>query len=334
MTEIDLHIKSLLDKKDLQNPKSFEDLGYCFFGPLLFNFFIWLKPSLKNCDKLLFNSREGNFLIEIYKLFKDKFLLPNYTYFLTSRKISTISTIFEEKDIYDTFKLHRYSGTLSSLLKDRFGIDVKVENDYLIDTKVEIPDLSLYSTDIIKNANRVRKEYEIYVKKIIGNSQNIIMIDSGFQGTTQYNIEKAFGIKCAGRYITYKGNLPLKNTEGFCDFNKTNFKDNIIFFESVFTDEIGTYIDIFDGKFVNENIETSFYKEKQKVIEGIKEFINEMFLIFDIVGFDIKSVNYEYSDFIFNLMCKKDFIKNKSLFDIFSHDNYYVRNTIKKVNRK
>ena len=34
-----------------------------------------------------------------------------------------------------------------------------------------------------------------------------------------------------------------------------------------------------------------------------------------------------------NLMCKKDYIKNDSLFDIFFHDNYYSRDSIKKLDR-
>ena len=61
MTQIDNYTKLLLDKKDLQNPKSFEELGYMFIGPMVFNFFMWLKSELGNTDKILFNSREGYF---------------------------------------------------------------------------------------------------------------------------------------------------------------------------------------------------------------------------------------------------------------------------------
>ena len=49
-------IISILINKDLQNPISLEDLGYNYFGPLVFNFFIWLKAELKDTDKILFNS--------------------------------------------------------------------------------------------------------------------------------------------------------------------------------------------------------------------------------------------------------------------------------------
>ena len=54
------------------------------------------------------------------------------------------------------------------------------------------------------------------------------------------------------------------------------------------------------------------------------------------LNFDINTndVLYVYSDMIFNLMCKENYIKNKKLFDIFFHDNYYVRDNVKKIIRQ
>jgi hypothetical protein len=327
MELIDKHIKLLLQHKDLQNPNSFEDLGYNFFGPIVFNFFDWLRKELDGCDLVLFNSREGYFFIQIYELFKEKYNLPKYEYFKTSRKLSTIASLKTEQDIYDTFKLHRYSGSLKGLLKNRFGIDT--EDNFEIDTSKEIPNLTKYINDILNNAKRVRSEYGKYVKDVIGNSKNVIMVDSGFQGTTQYNIQNTFGVNLKGRYITYKGNLPLKDTKGFCEFYKANFKDNIIFFESIFTDKLGTYIDIaFDGNFINEDIEIVNFDKKEKVVNGIIKFVNDVFNLY--IEYEI---SYEYPDYIFNLMCKKDYISKSNFFDIFLHDNYYVRDVIKKINR-
>ena len=60
MNSIDHYTKLLLKDKDLQNPNSFEELGYIFFGPLLFNFFIWLKSEVKNSDLLLISKRIVN----------------------------------------------------------------------------------------------------------------------------------------------------------------------------------------------------------------------------------------------------------------------------------
>jgi len=330
MNSIDHYIKSLLKDKKLENPNSFEELGYIFFGPLLFNFFIWLKSEIESDELILFNSREGYFLKEIYEIFKTKYDLPDGVYFKTSRKISTIASIFEESDVYRTFELHRYSGKISNLLNDRFGI--KSNENYQIDTTLEIPNLNKYIDDILTNAQRVRLDYGKYIKNIIADKKKVVMIDSGYQGTTQYNIQKAFGLELKGRYINYKGNKNLSNVNGFYDFHKTNFQKNIIFFESIFTDKVGSYIDIIGNEFINEEVDLTkqYFDEKIKIINGIKQFIKEMLD----TNFDEKSVSYEYADSIFNLMCSKDYIKNKKLFDIFFHDNYYVRDVIKKIERK
>ncbi len=330
MNSIDHYIKSLLKDKKLENPNSFEELGYIFFGPLLFNFFIWLKSEIESDELILFNSREGYFLKEIYEIFKNKYDLPDGVYFKTSRKISTIASIFEESDVYRTFELHRYSGKISNLLNDRFGI--KSNENYQIDTTLEIPNLNKYIDDILTNAQRVRLDYGKYIKNIIADKKKVVMIDSGYQGTTQYNIQKAFGLELKGRYINYKGNKNLSNVNGFYDFHKTNFQKNIIFFESIFTDKVGSYIDIIGNEFINEEVDLTkqYFDEKIKIINGIKQFIKEMLD----TNFDEKSVSYEYADSIFNLMCSKDYIKNKKLFDIFFHDNYYVRDVIKKIERK
>lgn len=330
MKSIDYYTKLLLKDKDLQNPNSFEELGYVFYGPLLFNFFIWLKSEIKDSDLLLFNSREGYFLKDIYEIFKEKYGLPNGVYFKTSRKISSIASLFTKEDVYKTFDSHRYSGSLSNLIKDRFGIECEKKDH--IDSKIEIPNIDQYVESILVNAKRVRSDYGKYINEIISNHKNVTMIDSGYQGTTQYNLQKAFNLKFKGRYINYKGNSNLKDVSGLYDFEKTNFQKNIIFFESIFTDKVGSYIDIIDGNFINEKIHqiNHYFEEKTKIINGIKLFINDMFN-FD---FDESVILYQYSDYLFDLMCKKDFIKKENLFDIFFHDNYYVRDSVKKIERQ
>jgi hypothetical protein len=330
MKSIDDYTKLLLKDKDLENPNSFEELGYIFFGPLLFNFFIWLKSEIKTDELVLFNSREGYFLKEIYEIFKKKYNLPEGVYFKTSRKLSTIASIFDESDVYKTFELHRYSGKISNLLNDRFGINC--DENYDVDSLKQIPNLDKYIDDILNNAQRVRTDYDKYIKKIIGNKTKIVMIDSGYQGTTQYNIQKAYGLHLKGRYINYKGNKNLLDVKGLYDFYKTNFQKNIIFFESIFTDKVGSYINIIGNTFVNEKVDfnNQYFEEKTQIINGIKKFIIEILE----TDFDASIVSYQYSDYLFDLMCKENFIKNKKLFDIFFHDNYYVRDSVKKIVRQ
>jgi hypothetical protein len=321
-----------LDKKDWQNPTSFEELGYIFLGPMVFNFFIWLKSEIGECDKILFNSREGYFFKEIYEIFQNKYNLPQSVYFKTSRKLAALASFETKDDIYNTFKLHRYFGTLSNLLKDRFGLVVNGIKDEVIDTSIEIPNLDEYIDSILLEAKSTRNEYSKYIKSVIENSNNVMMVDSGFQGMTQYNIQKAYGLKCKGRYFIYKGNSMLDDVKGLYDFNESNLRKNLIFFESIFIDKVGSYINIKNEEFINEKYNESlqYFYEKNQIIDGVKQFINDM------LNFDIKSteVSYVYSDFIFDLMCKENYIKNEKLFDIFFHDNYYVRDNVKKIVRQ
>jgi hypothetical protein len=54
-------------------------------------------------------------------------------------------------------------------------------------------------------------------------------------------------------------------------------------------------------------------------------------LSFNIIDCEISQ---KMPDNLFNLMCIKSVIKNETLFNSFFHDNYYVRNNIKKITRK
>ena len=314
------------------HPKSLEELGYTFFGPLVFNYFNWLKDEVKDGDLILFNSREGYFLNELYQDFKIKYNLPNSVYFKTSRKLASLSSFVSDDDIYQSFNLHRYNGNLSDLLKYRFGLDYPNLNDIKIDTLDKVPDLSLYISDILEKSKILRTQYKKYIEITIGKSKNVYMVDSGYQGTTQYYLQKTFDLELKGRYMTYKGNIDLKNTKGFYDFEKCNFKNNIIFFESVFTDKVGTYIDIVDGEFINEDDTQNqkYFSDKIKIVEGIKNFVKDI-LSTNVSEYDISQ---ETPDTIFNLMCTKDYIKNELLFESFFHDNNYVRNNVKKIERK
>jgi hypothetical protein len=324
--------KLLLDRGDWISITSLEDLGYIYYGPLLFNYFDWLKTEIGDSDKILFNSREGLFLQEIYELFREKYNLPPSVYFKTSRTLSTIVSIFNTTDIFRTFDLHRYNGKLSNLLKRRFGISPVIENDVIVDSNETLPNLDLYLKEIIQKSKITRDEYKKYITEVIGDSKNVLMVDTGYQGTTQYNIEKAYGLKFKGRYITYKGNPLLEDVKGFYDFETHKLKDNIIFLESVLTDKVGTYIDIINGEFINEDPSENqiYFDKKIEIVNGIKKFVLDMFDSNDISN---DWISKTLPDYMFDLMCKDGYIKNDSLFDEFFHDNNYTRDITKKINR-
>lgn len=330
MKSIDTCTKFLLKDLDWRYPKSLEEFGYIFFGPIIFNYFAWLKNESIGSDKILFNSREGYFLKEISDEFNSYFNLPKSVYFKTSRRLSSMAAFFSEKDVYDSFELHKFKGTFSELLYNRFGIIS--DNNLEINTNDSVPDLTKYVDNILLKSKQVRYDYGKYIKNIIGDSKNIIMVDNGYQGTTQYNIQKAYEIKFKGRYFTYKGNPFLNDVKGFYDFNNCKLKDNFIFFESLFIDKVGTYSDIIDNQFFNEEstITENIFNDKILIVSGIKLFIKNMLDL----NVDMNTYSFEFSDYIFNLMCTPNYVLSDTLFDSFVHDNLYTRNFVKKIYRR
>jgi hypothetical protein len=219
--------------------------------------------------------------------------------------------------------------------KDNYYSEFKYFNGFQYLTKEHRKIFEKYiviNKEILKKAEDTRNEYGKYIKDVIGNSKNVAMIDSGYQGTTQLNIEKTYNLKFKGRYIIYKGNKLLEDVKGLYDFKKYKLKENLIFLESVFIDTVGSYSDITNGKFKNEdiNITQNYFEDKIKIVEGIKSFVLDM-LKFNI---DMNTVSYEKPAYIFYLMCSKDFVKNDVLFESFYHDNLYVREGVKQIHRQ
>ncbi len=313
-----------------RNPQTLEELGSTYIGPLVFNYFKWLIDNLNDADLVLFNSREGYFLKEIWEIYKDKYDLPKSVYFKTSRKLASMISFTTETEIYDSFKLHRYEGDINDLLFDRFGVKINTTKQW-IDTTKELPNLSEWIETIIIKSNKLRIEYKKYIDDVIGSAKNIIMVDSGFQGTTQYYLQKVYGYKFRGRYFTYKDNLPIEDAKGLYPFYESKFKDNIIFFESIFVDKVGTYIDLVNGKFINADweITESDFRDKQSIIDGIKQYIKP-----NISLPHLYSPQIEFGDFMFDKMCEKGYVQNESLFDSFKHENKFVRNSTKKIDRR
>ncbi len=313
-----------------RNPQTLEELGSIYIGPLVFNYFKWLINNLNGADQVLFNSREGYFLKEIWETYKEEYNLPNSVYFKTSRKLASMVAFMNEAEIYESFKLHRYEGDINDLLFDRFGIKVNTAKQW-IDTTKELPDLSQWIKSIRAKSNELRIEYKNYIDNVIGSAQNIIMVDSGYQGTTQYYLEKVYGYQFKGMYFTYKGNLNIKNAKGLYPFYESKLKDNLIFFESIFVDRVGTYIDLVNGEFINSEweITESDFKDKQAIIAGIKQYIKQNISLPHLYDPQI-----EFGDFMFDKMCQKGYIENESLFNSFKHDNKFVRTNTKQIQRK
>ena len=151
---------------------------------------------------------------------------------------SEYSAMSNRQDFYikyiDEKPIIYLSNVSKNINKIIFGIKINIIDDKQIDTSVEIPNLDEYIDDILLEAEDTRNEYLKYIESVIGNSTDVLMVDSGFQGMTQHNIQKAYGLKFKGRYFIYKGNPFLDNVKGFYHFEESNLKKNLIFFESIF----------------------------------------------------------------------------------------------------
>ena len=71
--EIDrLTVDFILSKNEKPVFNKLENIGYVFYGPLIFYFMVWMINNLyKNkADKVFFNTREGYFLLKSYEFVK------------------------------------------------------------------------------------------------------------------------------------------------------------------------------------------------------------------------------------------------------------------------
>ena len=97
------------------------DFGYVFYGPLMFYFIVWLinQTQKMNVNIILFCAREGYFIKKLFNIVKryiDIKRIPESIYFKTSRRMSTVSALFNKEDIYNSFNVHRYYGLFKNLL--------------------------------------------------------------------------------------------------------------------------------------------------------------------------------------------------------------------------
>jgi hypothetical protein len=357
--EIDLlTVDYIVNKNEKPIFNNLENIGYVFYGPLFFYFMVWFMNNLyqKEVDKIFFNSREGYFLLKLYNLMKtitDSNDLPEGIYFKTSRRMSTVSAIFNENDIYKFlemkngtgFPIHRFYGTLEKLLFNRFGITPDGDDDNLdkvIDTTRGTNEirkyLERYKNKIIQNAKVERNNYLVYLNSICKEDDNVVMVDHGIYGTAQSCLEKIMNRKFIGNYMCINKNSNpnnLSNIDSFYNYDTNHFKNFIIFVESIFTAPEGTYIKCDEnGKFINDKEWSNqlIFDKKISVFNGIKLFIFDM--MGDLLTVKGLKLNNRLPDFIFTLLESPDIVIEDSIRKTFYHDNQFVYGGEKVIGKK
>ncbi len=320
---------------------SFKDFGYLFYGPmaLFFSINLFDLSNKQKIKKVLLCSREGFLFFKLLK-YLNKYNLKNISlkYFLTSRKLSSMSSFTNQKDILDSFKIHRFEGNISELIKNRFGLNNLKKNlfnkNIKINSKKNYKKFSSHvkelSSQILKKSLITRKNYLKYLKRTIKNKKTLI-VDQGYHGSVQKYLEKIMKQKYYGLYICHY--LPSQKIQSFIDYDYSYFRKHQIFFESVFTAPHGTVIDI--NKYQNFIYEKrqknqKLFNLKKLIFKGMFDFSLEYIKLLNIKK-NLTKIQYKkdcthLSDFMFG-----GSLSNKKIIDVkilksFYHDNFFVKN--------
>ena len=197
--------------------KTFFELGYMLYGPILLSYTLWLikETAKRRQEHILFLARDGYFLEPLYKRLTSELgvkTLPS-TYFLSSRRSVTTASLRTEEQIFEMLETH-YDGTIQEFFKARFDLDIEVEdnreiclpNDY--DAKRMRQVIKKYSGQILAKAEEERKAYLSYVQDLnLDLSQDMAVVDMGYAGTIQFYLSRLLDKDFTGFYFaTSTGN--------------------------------------------------------------------------------------------------------------------------------
>ena len=174
---------------------SYYQLGYYFFGPVLLEFIRRLIIQLSDdVQLLLFISREGYLLQQLYNLVTKKLYMKNVNniYFLSSRRSITIPNIENEFDIKNILN-YPYKGNYKDLMLNRFSIlpNINLNNIELPNNNIVLKILKQFKEEILLNAQEEKNNYLKYISKLkIPKNLMLGLIDFGYSGTVQKYLQK------------------------------------------------------------------------------------------------------------------------------------------------
>lgn len=327
---------------------SFSKIGYELFGPALLGFCEWIhKYEEQSKDKIVFLSRDGLVVKYAYEI-----MFPGeYQYFLASRRTLTVPQLVDVKNMKDIMAtvpyikreekvkdfLHKIGiddSELVSKISDKYGeilsrSDLETIEGEQIYQLIEVP--------MKENAAIERSACIQYLSENF-NESNVAVVDIGWYGTMQLNMEKA--LKLAGIDSTITGlyfGLLAKygdaiKAHGFVfDYNNpTKFDAEAIYgfnglIELMFTADHGSakkYI-IKDGKAecLLEEPAGEYSEFVKKVQEGALHFISDYIR----EAKDSIQGSRELFSGLYDLLTNPDIIDCELLGNLKFYDAYFER---------
>ena len=291
-----------VDKKYCSN--YFEEIGYKYFGPVLYGFCKWIDKIKKeeNLQSICFLSRDGQIVSKAYEIiFNSK-----NPYFLASRRALTVPLLENAQNMNDIIKIVPYIKRLETV--DSFLTKVGINNND-ISKKIKKKYGNVLSRDNLlseigdeiykiiespmKNNSKEEKKAAISYINLNMKSNKIGIIDIGWYGTMQrclsnLNDCNSLNKEFFGLYfglLEKKDKKKIKNAKGFIyDYNLKKFDKDLIYgfnglIELMFTADHGSakrYF--FNGNKVVCELEKDhgeYCEFVKQVQDGALSFIND-----------------------------------------------------------
>ncbi|WP_080963493.1 glycosyltransferase family 2 protein [Pseudomonas putida] len=198
------------------NEKNLFKFGFDTLGPIINLYMMRLHSYLRQCDdpehKVLFATRAGIRILELYQAWLTaRGIKPpsNLVTFNSSRILSIKAAFNSNHTLAMTALGQELSGTpLEALIKSLIKPCLTKEE---IESTLDVPAIPLHEFLNLDHpiAHRTKKylaqqsaDYKKYVDNIVGNSDRIILVDSGWKGTSQLLLEAAYpNLKWEGIYF-------------------------------------------------------------------------------------------------------------------------------------
>ncbi len=196
--------------------------GYIAGGVMMLGFVQYVIEKIKsqNLEKVCFVARDGAILKEIYDILKETGMyedLPPSDYLVLSRRSTAVAACSTYEDFKRLSWLSFGERKLEDLLSDRFGIDIKdvpkdiMEKHHLnpkdpINGNYDLGRLSEFLYDIkewlLVQGEKERKGLIQYLdSKGIHKDSKICLVDIGYSGTIQMNLNKILQANIGGYYF-------------------------------------------------------------------------------------------------------------------------------------
>ncbi len=183
--------------------RDYRDLA-CILLPMTVLFMSEIVKNSEKYDRLLFASRDGFFLNELYKdICKWENQLPPGIYFYASRSAMSSASVFSVKDI--EVLSSKLKEDLNQNLKHFFNLQFHVEVPDMLDITVGeaidrcgseglSEELKKYSNKIISKSQVCRERYKKYIQALgIGDNEKLAIVDIITQGTLVYGLTNLMG---------------------------------------------------------------------------------------------------------------------------------------------